>query len=245
MAHPAEEAKELIGQALGAVQDDPAAGSQLELLAKTLAGAQRHLFEAKNLGPTEAKSVTQMRGAMESLAQGLQILQDIQTGSDAVAIAAKSIAKSLAALYSATQDAPAPPDASPEPVTAHGPGAAPPPTLDDKRRKTIQLQLDSVLDYHGDTHFYTGLSGSIDEGGIFVATFDAKPINSKVAVKFTLPSGENVVTRGVVRWMREYNPDNPDVVPGMGVKFFELSRRDRKAIEKYIAQRAPLFYDDE
>lgn len=124
------------------------------------------------------------------------------------------------------------------------PGVAPPPSEADKRLRTLQLQVESTLDMQSESQFYTGLSGRIDEGGIFVATFDIKPINSKVSVSFTLPSGETVVTKGFVRWVREYNPANPDVVPGMGVGFTELRESDRKAIERYLEQRAPLFYDD-
>ncbi len=240
MPHPADEAKGLISQALGAVQDDAAAESQLGLLASNLASAQRSLFASTQA--SGEKSIDQMKLAMECLARTLQVLQDLQTDSSAVGVAAKAVAKSLSTLYAATQAGPISQQQPPPPAAS--PGAAPPPTKDDKRRKTIQLQLDSVLDYHGDTHFYTGLSGSIDEGGIFVATFDAQKINSKIAVKFTLPSGETIVTRGVVRWIRDYNPDNPDVVPGMGVHFFELSERDRTAIERYLEQRAPLLYDE-
>jgi uncharacterized protein (TIGR02266 family) len=247
---------------LAAVQDDPSAESHLRALALTLAQAQRNLFEASRLFAALPESVAYMRQAMEYLARALQLLQDLRTGSPAVSVAAKSVAKSLSTLYAATQSAPKTPSRPPPPPppelltdrpsrpTAPGsgkrtPGAAPPPTMDDRRRKTVQVQLDQVLDLQGDTNFYTGLSGSIEEGGIFIATFDHQPINSKIAVTFTLPSGETVITRGMVRWIREFNPDNPDVVPGMGVRFVELTTRDRGAIERYLQQRAPLLYDED
>jgi len=261
--HPAELAKTRIGEALGAVQDDPAAGSQLAALATTLAGAQRHLFAASRVQPRLPEAIAEMREAMENLARALQILQDLRSGSKAVEVAARAVASSLATLYAATQDAPrrpsrppppppAPPDLRPQapdadPVTLRGrpgPGAAPPPTLEDWRRKTVHLQLESAIDVHGDTQFFTGLSGSIDEGGIFIATFDQQPINAKVVVTFMLPNGRRVVTRGTVRWVREYNPASPDVVPGMGVRFLQLTPQDRSAIEEYLKQRPPLFYDE-
>lgn len=246
--HPAEEARDRIGEALAAVQDDPAAESALGLLASTLAGAQSNLFDATKFAPNHPIAVEDMRKAMEFLARALQLLQDIDTNSKAVQVAASSVAKSLAALYSATQA----PTAPSQPPSAQAgqvqgrrdPGVAPPPSEEDRRLKTMQLQVESTLDMQSDTQFYTGLSGRIDEGGIFVATFDVKPINSKVSVSFTLPSGEAIVTKGFVRWVREYNPANPDVVPGMGVGFTGLSDADRKAIERYAEKRAPLFYDD-
>jgi uncharacterized protein (TIGR02266 family) len=246
--HPAEEARDLIGAALGAVQEDPAAESALGLLASTLAGAQSNLFDATKFAPNHPIAVEDMRKAMEFLARALQLLQDIEGNSKAVQVAASSVAKSLATLYSATQapnriSAP-PPAPSGQVQGRRDPGVAPPPSDADKRLKTMQLQVESTLDMQSDTQFYTGLSGRIDEGGIFVATFDVKPINSKISVSFSLPSGEAIVAKGFVRWVREYNPANPDVVPGMGVGFSGLSDADRRAIERYVEKRAPLFYDD-
>lgn len=242
--HPAEEARDLIGKALGAVQDDPAAESALGLLASTLAGAQSNLFDATKYSPTHRVAVESMRKAMEFLARALQLLQDIEGDSKAVQVAASSVAQSLSALYSATQEPTGPPSATTASGRPRDPGVAPPPSDEDRRVRTLQLQVENTLDMQSDTQFYTGLSGRIDEGGIFVATFDVKPINSKIRVSFSLPRGESIVTKGFVRWVREYNPSTPDVVPGMGVGFSDLSDNDRKAIERYLEKRAPLFYDD-
>jgi uncharacterized protein (TIGR02266 family) len=264
--HPAEEARDLIGKALAAVQDDPAAGQSLGLLASTLAGAQSNLFDATKFNPSHPLAIEDMRKAMEYLARSLQLLQDIKSGSTAVGVAQSSVAKSLATLYSATQGSRAPsvpppppglrgplgsasppvPGRSPQPsAPRRSPGAAPPPSDEDRRLRTLQLNVESTLDMQSDTQFYTGLSGRIDEGGIFVATFDVKPINSKISVSFNLPGGETIVAKGFVRWVREYNPTEPNIVPGMGVGFTELRESDRRAIERYLEQRAPLFYDDE
>jgi uncharacterized protein (TIGR02266 family) len=246
--HPAEDARGFIGEALEAVQDDASAEDALSLLATTLAGAQASLFEASRFAPRHALAVQGMRKAMEFLARALQLLQDLKASSKAVEIAASAVASSLTTLYAAVQPKPG---AAPSGVGGvalgdrpRDPGVAPPPSDKDRRLKTMQFQVENALDMQSDTQFYTGLSGRIDEGGIFVATFDIRPINTKVAVSFTLPGGETIVTKGHVRWVREYNPDNPDVVPGMGVGFIELTDQDRLAIERYLEQRAPLFYDD-
>lgn len=265
--HPAEEARDLIGKALAAVQDEPAAEKALGLLASTLAGAQSNLFDATKFNPSHPLAIEDMRKAMEYLARSLQLLQDIKANSPAVGVASSSVAKSLATLYTATQGSRAPSVPPPPPPRLRGaagsapppapgrspapgaprrsPGAAPPPSDEDRRLRTLQLQVESTLDMQSDTQFYTGLSGRIDEGGIFVATFDVKPINSKISVSFNLPGGETIVAKGFVRWVREYNPNEPNIVPGMGVGFSELRESDRRAIERYLEQRAPLFYDDE
>ena len=249
--HPAEESRELIGDALGAVQEDPVAEASIKLLASTLASAQSNLFEAAKYAPDHPVAIKDMRKAMEFLARALQLLQDIDSDSKAIEVAQGAVAKSLGTLYKVAP----PPSVSEKEAAAkkqqeaddrrRGPGAAPPPTEEDLRCQTMQLQVESTLDMDSETHFYTGLSGRIDEGGIFVATFDIKPINSKIAVSFTLPSGETVVTKGLVRWVREYNTDNPDLVPGMGVSFFQLREIDRKAIEVFLERKAPILYDED
>jgi hypothetical protein len=37
----------------------------------------------------------------------------------------------------------------------------------------------------------------------------------------------------------------PDMIPGMGVRFLDLSQEDQRAIEHFLAIKEPLFYDDE
>jgi Tfp pilus assembly protein PilZ len=264
--HPAEESRELIGEALAAVQDDPLTQTSLSLLVSTLASAQSNLFEAAKYSADHPIAVKDMRKAMEFLARALQLLQDIGTRSKAVDLAADAVARSLATLYKVAQPpgigrpasgvsraeglkhpaaAVAAQVAARRGFQGRGPGAAPPPTEEDLRCQTLQLQVESTLNMESETHFYTGLSGRIDEGGIFVATFDIKPINSKIAVSFTLPSGETIVTKGLVRWVREYNPDYPDAVPGMGLSFIQLRDADRRAIEQFLEKKAPILYDEE
>ncbi len=251
--HPAEESRDLIGEALAAVQDDSAAEASLKLLASTLASAQTNLFEAAKYAPHHPVALKDMRKAMEFLARALQLLQDIDSKSKAIEVASGAVANSLGTLYkvappptvSEKEEAAKKREAKLEAERMRGPGAAPPPTEEDLRCQTMQLQVESTLDMDSETHFYTGLSGRIDEGGIFVATFDIKPINSKIAVSFTLPSGETIVTKGLVRWVREYNTDNLDLVPGMGVSFFQLREVDRKAIERFLERKAPILYDED
>ena len=61
---------------------------------------------------------------------------------------------------------------------------------------------------------------------------------------FTLPTGRTITAKGIVRWVREYNTDSPEIVPGMGIRFLQIHPEDIKAIAAYLKQRAPIFYDD-
>ena len=85
--HPAEQSKDLIGQALAAVQEDEAAESALGLLASSLANAQSNLFEAAKYAPDHPVSVKDMKKAMEFLARALQLLQDLDFKSKSVEVA--------------------------------------------------------------------------------------------------------------------------------------------------------------
>ena len=47
-----------------------------------------------------------------------------------------------------------------------------------------------------------------------------------------------------MRWTRLFNAES-DMPPGMGLRFTELSSGADKAIERFLKEREPLFYDDE
>ncbi len=221
---------------LEACQSDPSLSAKLEVLTQSLAQAQGKLFPATKLAPTAPAAVDMMRRGMEFLAQALKTLQDIDSDSPAVGTAAKSIALSLKALHPAIQNA----------KDQAAKLSVPPPAKDDGTHSSIpaSVNVNTMLNMNTDHQFYNGFSENIDEGGIFVATFDPKPMNSKVIVNFKLPGGRPVTARGNVHWVREYNPMTPDVPPGMGVKFTDLLPEDKEAIEQYLKQRAPMFYDD-
>ncbi len=48
-----------------------------------------------------------------------------------------------------------------------------------------------------------------------------------------------------VRWVRDYNVDCPDMVPGAGMKFVNLDAEARAAIELFIRHREPIFFDED
>lgn len=219
---------------LEACQADPTLADTLELLAKNLAQAQGKLFPASKLPADSPAAIDMMRRGMDYLAQALKTLQDISSDSPAIGAAARAIAQALQVLHPAVLVA------KEEAVKRSvPPAAAAKPT-----GETASINVQTMLNMNTDHQFYAGFSENIDEGGIFVATFDPKPIDARVIVNFKLPGGRPVTARGRVHFVREYNPTTPDVAPGMGVQFTDLLPEDRKAIEEYISHRAPMFYDD-
>ncbi|MCK9463011.1 MAG: TIGR02266 family protein [Proteobacteria bacterium] len=236
MTHPAETARTHIMAGLEACQADPALAGALEQLAANLAKAQGKLFPAMKLPADSPGAIDMMRRAMEHLAQALKTLQDLQIESSAIGVAAASIAKALKTLHPVVQEAKERLSkvSMPPPVAAGKAAAA----------EAVSINVNTVLSMNTDHQFYTGFSENIDEGGIFIATFEPKPVDAPVIVNFKLPGGRPVTARGVVQWVREYNPTAPETAPGMGVKFTDLMPSDKAAIEEFAQKRAPLFYDE-
>ena len=84
----------------------------------------------------------------------------------------------------------------------------------------------------------------IGEGGIFVATYQPIEIGDEFELTFTVPGLPNPCTELCeVRWIREYQPDL-DTIPGMGLRFKRLSPEAQSAIETFMSQRQPIFYED-
>ncbi len=219
--------------ALEACQANPALTDLLDELVQNLAKAQGKLFPAIKLPPDSPASVDMMRRAMDYLAQSLSILQETRDIGEAAEITAASIARALKALHPVVKAA------KDEAATRSIPPASP------TDSGALSVNVNTMLNMSTDHQFYNGFSQNIEEGGIFVATFDPKPIDSRVIVNFKLPGGRPVTARGLVHWVREYNPMTPDMAPGMGVKFTDLLPEDKKAIEEYVSKRAPMFYDDD
>ena len=122
-------------------------------------------------------------------------------------------------------------------VVAAAPAAKKPPA-----RQSPRVKMQAAVDFHSDNNFFNGFSANISDGGLFVATVDLQPLGTEVDLSFSLPSGERIEAKGVVRWVREVNDKLPDAFPGLGVQFSSLKPEAQQAIDSFLAQRDPLFY---
>lgn len=233
MTHPAEKARVHIMAALDACQNDPLLEVPLGTLTMHLAKAQKKLFPASNLPADSPGCIELLRLAMDSLAHGLKILQDLDTKAKAVQIAAASIARALQSIHPLVEEAKQ--NKAKLSQTSQG---------DIETNNAAAVDVNTMLSLNTDHHFYTGFSENIEEGGIFVSTFDSCPKNSDVVVNFKLPGNIAISAKGIVQFVRIYNPDSPEMPPGMGVKFTQLLPKDKLAIEKFLHGRAAVFYDD-
>lgn len=114
-----------------------------------------------------------------------------------------------------------------------------------ERRKYPRKPLQVEVGVYTESNFYQGFSENISEGGIFVATYDIRSKGEIIELEFKLPGEEEPIrVKGEVRWIREYNPTNPEMSPGMGIQFIGLSEEAKKKIERFIKEkREPYFYE--
>jgi uncharacterized protein (TIGR02266 family) len=112
----------------------------------------------------------------------------------------------------------------------------------EEHRAAPRTSLVVELHMASDSHFFSGLSGDISEGGVFVSTYRDLATGTPVDLEFSLPGSHHVVhAKGEVRWHRSASPDMP---PGVGIAFDELPDEDRALIHRFCTLRPPLYYDD-
>ena len=115
------------------------------------------------------------------------------------------------------------------------------PTTDPgERRVDERIPIETEVSLASDSQFFTGLTGNLSKGGLFVATYQSLPIGSQVTMQIALPDGELEAT-GTVRWIREVSSG---ALPGVGVAFDLLDESDAARITKFCELRAPLLHDE-
>jgi len=111
------------------------------------------------------------------------------------------------------------------------------------RRASKRVLVTTVVGLHTDSNFFTGFSGDVSEGGIFVATHEMQEVGTNVDIKFQLPQAEEIVASGRVAWVREPQGYDHDLQPGMGIEFDNLNDEDQEAIAHFTRLRSPLFHE--
>lgn len=121
-----------------------------------------------------------------------------------------------------------------------------PPVESSNRREHDRYTCRVDVTLESESTFYNGFTENISAGGLFIATYDVRPIGGTLNLEFTIPGYDGPIqVQGEIRWIREYNDMTPDMIPGMGVRFINLSPEAGEAIERFTAVKEPLFYDDD
>ncbi len=111
----------------------------------------------------------------------------------------------------------------------------------DEHRAARRVSVAVEIHLTSESHFFSGLSGDISEGGVFVSTYRPLSMGSSVDLEFSLPGANAPVkARGEVRWLREHSPHEPR---GVGIAFADLADEDRARIHEFCSVRPALYYD--
>jgi uncharacterized protein (TIGR02266 family) len=119
------------------------------------------------------------------------------------------------------------------------------PSSDGVRREHERFSVDLEVNVCSEHNFYAGLAENLSAGGLFIATHKLQKVGSKIALSLRMPDSEEVYQiTGEVRWVRLYN-EQSDTSPGLGIRFNDLPPGAGAAINRFLGQREPLFFDDD
>ncbi len=175
-----------------------------------------------------AKQIAEQRAALEQERNQLSRLHE-----EAVEEAERA-AQEQAALEQVPEEAP---------PAVQAPAAEEQPKAGAERRTAKRVAVAVDVSFQTEHNFYMGLTENLSSGGLFVATYDNVPIGTELKFKIGLPDQPPIEATGIVRWIREYTPFTEDVAPGIGVQLVDLSEDDQRAINNFLAQRDPIFYE--
>jgi uncharacterized protein (TIGR02266 family) len=252
-ATQASTARQSLGRALGALQEDPNIPEDVMAVAQNIAQAVGALFEAEKAS-SELDGKASVRSAIGSLGQTLALLQDVRSQHGGIQLATEVIAQAMSTLYPLTLQPSHAPPAQPAEAPAQAPAQAtapqsPAPAASPSApvvqstggpRQDLEVNIGATTE----SNFYVGFSGEVSEGGVFVATYEVHPRGTPVHMFVTLPGGFDFRTDGMVRFVRDPLDFAADAEPGMGIQFESLAQEQRDLVLRFIRKRPPLFYDE-
>lgn len=235
----AQEGRERLADAMAVLHAQDPASRRIESLEHDASRVVQKLFAAEAAEPEAV--IEALGNALERLRALLVQLHQAPPGDETERALTQTVAETLAVLYPAHRElerALRPTEVEPIPLTRRR-GREP----EEDRRTTPRVSLEADIGFESESNFYTGFSGDVSDGGLFLATYDVLPIGTRLSVSFVLPEGHQVMTRGEVTWVRAADGIDSDLHPGMGIAFEALSKRDQEAIRRFISRRPPLFFE--
>ncbi len=115
--------------------------------------------------------------------------------------------------------------------------------IDGRGKAGRRFSCEANLRDGSDDSFYSGFSQDITRSGVFVATYDIRPVGAKASVRVTFGGAEAYCVDSVVEWVREPHPFVNDVLPGMGLRFEAFDPEFATRFYAHIEERPPYFID--
>ncbi len=113
-----------------------------------------------------------------------------------------------------------------------------------ERRKAQRILINLEVDYACEDTFLFAYITDISALGIFIRTMNPEPPGTQLNMRFTLPDDEVVLeAEGEVIWINSFRPgDFSNLNPGMGVRFIDLERQQKRRIRRLV--RTIAYLDD-
>lgn len=102
-------------------------------------------------------------------------------------------------------------------------------------RQFKRYPVDLRVDYSTRDAFLANRVSNLSQGGLFIATENPLPIQSELDLVLTLQDDhERIQARGRVIWNYDIRKGTSRVIPGMGIKFVDLSPDDSRRLVDYL-----------
>lgn len=102
----------------------------------------------------------------------------------------------------------------------------------DNKRKEERISKSVKSEVRTDESMTYSSTVDLSKSGIFISTPEPLSEGAEINLSFTLPEGNSVDMKGVVRWIREDGDDSKKA--GMGIEFIGSSPDQISAINRII-----------
>ncbi|MCL4685619.1 TIGR02266 family protein [Myxococcota bacterium] len=107
--------------------------------------------------------------------------------------------------------------------------------IETERRRSPRSPLVVRVAYATVDALFTEFTRNVNEGGLFIETNAPPPLETRVALEFSLPGRDTPIrARGRVAWIRLASPEEGPA--GMGVEFEQLGIEARESIDALVRQ---------
>lgn len=106
----------------------------------------------------------------------------------------------------------------------------------EERREWQRILVDLEVDYGNEDNYLFAYIRDISVTGIFVRTNTPEEPGTRLNVRFTPHGSEHPLElEGEVMWINRYRPGHSDNLhPGMGIRFLDLGREERRRLADFI-----------
>jgi uncharacterized protein (TIGR02266 family) len=213
------------------VDDDPTGE-----VSASLERALRSVEAAGGDNPSMISIKGHAANALSRLRTALKALQEMDCADERVRLTSRAVARAVSLIYPFTQT-----EGPLFLVPRKSPQSRRKQKASSRRRSRPRPWFD--VEIGEDAGFFTGLRGDIASGGLFITTYNIYPVGTKITVAAELGEDRVIMGAAKVTWVREHNPAAPEIAPGMGVVFNNLTKAAEKEINEYLADNDSIYYE--